>query len=151
MLLLVSSYRGRGGADDLIQLPLQADAPVSNLHQTTYLRMERLSTSVEELFLNGKSDSCVLVSGRLKLVEPLLPACSRSPCCPNGVENVLDLTPVLHWSSLCAPEDWTSASPAVQEDGQIDPLIKNCFLDAFCLLSDPGVNRNVTFVLGLTI
>ncbi|TWW69495.1 hypothetical protein D4764_18G0003010 [Takifugu flavidus] len=40
------------------------------------------------------------------------PARLRSPRRPAGLENAQDLTPALGplWSSLCAPEDWTSAS-----------------------------------------
>ncbi|TWW80531.1 hypothetical protein D4764_01G0003460 [Takifugu flavidus] len=44
-LFLDTQKRGRGGVD-LQQLALQADAPVGNFHQATYLRRESLPTSV---------------------------------------------------------------------------------------------------------
>lgn len=62
------------------QLVLQAAAPVGNFHQPTYLRRERLTTSVV-------------------LVCP--PAHLRSPCWPAGLVNVPVLA--LCWSSLCGP------------------------------------------------
>lgn len=53
-------------------------------------------------------------------------------------------TPCWLWSSLWDLEDWTSASPEVQEDGQIDLLIKTLLLDIFplrfWLLSGSGEN-----------
>lgn len=63
------------------------------------------------------------------------------------MKNSLDPSPALApcWSSLCTPEDWTSVSPAVQEDAPVDCLIKTLFLVsvpiAFCLLWDTGKNK----------
>lgn len=50
-VLLGFSCRGRGGADDLLQLALQPDTSVDNLHQAIYLTAERLVTSDGEFLV----------------------------------------------------------------------------------------------------
>lgn len=63
-VMFVSSCRGGGGADNLLQLVLQADAPVGNLPQATFLRTEHLPTRVGELlFLNALH--VALIEGRM--------------------------------------------------------------------------------------
>lgn len=58
------------------------------------------------VFPNVRADSCFLVIACVRCVDTLLPARSRSPLHPAGLENTQDLTPVLapHWSSP-RPED----------------------------------------------
>lgn len=64
-MLLDSSCRGRGGAGNLLQLALKADATVGNLPQAAFLRTECLPIRVEELlFLNGLHTA--LMEGRTR-------------------------------------------------------------------------------------
>lgn len=106
----------------VLQLLLQAGAPVTNLHQATYLRPKCLSTTVGEF---GRSP--------------------WSPCQPEGVEHVQNLTLVLEFSVW--PGRLAECFPAVREDFLIDLSINTCFFcfctSAFCLLLGLGKNLNL--------
>lgn len=80
--------QGCGGDGDLLQLVLQAAAPVGSQHQTAYLRTERLATSVGGL-------------GCFFFLVSTLPFMSLWN---------LTLVSALLWSSLWALEDWMSCS-----------------------------------------
>lgn len=87
VVLLSFSCRDCGGADNLLQLALKADAPVTNLHRPP-------------------------ISGR----SAFLPALERYRF-PNGLFWREGQAGPDSRVALCVPwNSWTSASPAVQED-----------------------------------
>lgn len=85
LVLFVSSCRGWGGADNLLQLALQVGTPVGHLHRATYWRRSACLPVLESY--------CVFHVLRAALLECITRRTWLScwPCAPEKTERVLSL------------------------------------------------------------